>query len=203
MNAILTLKPVTDKKGNVWHAGNIIGLSATQSKTFIAAKNGLDMAGTNFATAPTPDNTAAPVAAPSSADFSLATVGVRKAAGVDGGFTAPTTYNITATVDAVDQMKYHFDASPTGKAGTYNFGDGKPTANAANGEMGHTYAAAGDYTVTFVPADGSKNATVAITVVAPAAVVEPTPEPTPVTPEVTPVEPAPVEPTPEEPAPTV
>ena len=196
MNAVLTLKPITDKKGNVWHAGNIISLSATQTKTFVAAKNGLDMAGTNFALAPTPDNTAAPVAAPSSADFSLATLGVRTPAGGDGGFTPPEviTYTISASVDGVDQMKYHFDATPTGKAGTYNFGDGKPTANAANGEMGHTYAAAGTYTVTFVPADGSKNATTSITVVAPAAAVEPTPEPTP--------KPTP-EPTPEEPAPTV
>ena len=188
MKAILTLKPVTDKKGNVWHAGNIIGLSATQAKTFVAAKNGLDLVGTNFAIAPTPDNTAAPVTAPSSADFSVATVGVRTPAGVDGGFTAPTTitYTIASRVDEVDQMKYHFDATPTGKAGTYNFGDGKPVANAADGQMGHTFAAAGTYTVTFVPADGNKNATTSITVVAPAAVVEPTPEPTP-----------------EEPAPTV
>ena len=186
MNAVLTLKPVTDKKGNVWHAGNIISLSATQTKTFVAAKNGLDMAGTNFALAPTPDNTAAPVAAPSSADFSLATLGVRTPS---GGLTPPPEvipYTIAARVDEVDQMKYHFDATPTGKAGTYNFGDGKPTANAAKGEIGHTYAAAGTYAVTFVPADGSKNATTSITVVAPAAAVEPTPEPTP-----------------EEPAPTV
>lgn len=178
MKAILTLKPVTDKKSNVWHAGQIIGLSSAQAKAFVAAKNGLDLEGTNFANAATPDNAAAPVSAPSTADFSLAMLGVNAGATGGGEVTppAPITYTVAARVDDTNQMKYHFDATPTGKAGTYNFGDGKPTANAANGEMGHTYAAAGDYTVTFVPADGSKNATVAITVVAPAAAVEPTPE---------------------------
>lgn len=179
MKAVLTLKPVTDKKSQVWHAGQIIGLSPAQAKTFVAAKNGLDLEGTNFANAATPDNTAAPVAAPSTADFSLAMLGVKAGATGGGEVPAPITYTVSARVDEVDQMKYHFDASPTGKAGTYNFGDGKPTANAADGQVGHTYAAAGNYTVTFVPADGGKNATVSITVTAPV-VEEPTPEPTPV-----------------------
>ncbi len=199
MKAVLTLKPVTDKKSQVWHAGQILGMSPAQARTFVAAKNGLDLEGTNFANAATPDNAAAPVAAPSTADFSLAMLGVKP--GSDVVVPPPVeqvTYVITATVDATDPMKYHFDASPTGKAGTYNFGDGKPTANATDGQMGHTFAAAGNYTVTFVPADGNKNGTVAITVVAPVAAApepEPTPEPTPVTPEVTP-EPTPVEETP-------
>ena len=169
MKAVLTLKPVTDKKGNVWHAGQILGMSPAQAKTFVVAKNGLDLEGTNFANAATPDNTAAPVTAPTTSDFSLAMLGVKTAGGGTGETPAPITYTIASHVDDVDQMKWHFDASPTGKAGTYNFGDGKPTANAANGEMGHTYAEAGTYTVTFVPADGNKNATTTITVVAPVA----------------------------------
>ncbi len=200
MKAVLTLKPVTDKKGNVWHAGQILGMSPAQAKTFTVAKNGLDLEGTNFANAATPDNTAAAVTAPTTSDFSLAMLGVKTAGGGTGGTgetPAPITYTIASNVDAVDQMKWHFDASPTGKAGTYNFGDGKPTANAANGEIGHTYAEAGTYTVTFVPADGNKNATTTITVVAPVAAApepEPTPEPIPeVTPEPTPVEETPAE----------
>jgi len=79
----------------------------------------------------------------------------------------PPTYSINSHVDDVDQMKWHFDASPTGQAGTYKFGDGTPNANALNGEMGHTYAEAGTYTVTFIPVDGAKAATTSITVVAP------------------------------------
>jgi hypothetical protein len=190
MKAVLTLKPVTDKKGNVWHAGQILGMSSAQAKTFVVAKNGLDLEGTNFANAATPDNTAAAIAAPTTSDFSLAMLGVKP--GSDVVVPPPVeqvTYVITATVDATDPMKYHFDAAPA-NAGTYNFGDGKPTANAIDGQMGHTFAAAGNYTVTFVPADGNKNGTVAITVVAPvAAAPEPTPEPIPeVTPEPTPVE---------------
>lgn len=81
MNAVLTLKPVTDSKGNVWHAGNIIGLPPKVAKIFVASGDALDMAGTNFATAPTPDNNATPVKAPAGADFSLATVGIKTLSG--------------------------------------------------------------------------------------------------------------------------
>ena len=81
MNAILTLKPVTDSKGNVWNAGNIIGLPPKAAKTFVAAGDGLDMAATNFALAPTPDNNAAAVKVPAGADFSLATVGIKTVSG--------------------------------------------------------------------------------------------------------------------------
>jgi hypothetical protein len=79
----------------------------------------------------------------------------------------PPTYSIASHVDETDPMKWHFDASPTGQAGTYKFGDSKPNANAVNGEMAHTYAEAGTYTVTFIPVDGAKAATTSITVVAP------------------------------------
>jgi hypothetical protein len=189
MKAVLTLKPVTDKKGNVWHAGQILGMSPAQAKTFTVAKNGLDLEGTNFANAATPDNTAAAVTAPTTSDFSLAMLGVKSS----GGTVTPppvdqVTYTITATVDATDPMKYHFDAAPA-NAGTYNFGDGKPTANAIDGQMGHTFAAAGNYTVTFVPADGNKSGTVAITVVAPVVETIPAEE----TPVETPVEETPAE----------
>ena len=85
MNAVLTLKPVTDAKGNVWHAGNIIGLPPKLAKTFVAAGDGLDMAGTNFTLAPTPDNNAAAVKAPAGADFSLATVGIKTPAAAGSG----------------------------------------------------------------------------------------------------------------------
>jgi hypothetical protein len=78
----------------------------------------------------------------------------------------PITYSITATVDDTTSMKWHFDAVPTAKAGTYDFGDGKPTHYAAEGEVGHTYAEEGDYTVTFTPADGNEPVTTDITVVA-------------------------------------
>jgi hypothetical protein len=80
MNAILTLKPVTDAKGNIWNAGNIIGLPPKAATTFVAAGDGLDMAGANFTTAPTPDNSAAAVKAPAGADFSLATAGIKTVA---------------------------------------------------------------------------------------------------------------------------
>jgi hypothetical protein len=79
----------------------------------------------------------------------------------------PPTYSIASHVDEVDQMKWHFDASPTGQAGTYKFGDSTPNANALDGQMAHTYAEAGTYTVTFIPVDGAKAATTSITVVAP------------------------------------
>jgi PKD repeat protein len=78
---------------------------------------------------------------------------------------APIVYSITATVDETTSLKWHFDATPTGKAGTYDFGDTK-THTVANGESAHTYAAAGDYTVTFTPGDGNEPVTTDITVVA-------------------------------------
>jgi hypothetical protein len=79
----------------------------------------------------------------------------------------PPTYSIASSVDATDPMKWSFVASPTGQAGTYKFGDGTPNANALTGEIAYTYAAAGTYTVTFIPVDGAKAATTSITVVAP------------------------------------
>jgi hypothetical protein len=78
---------------------------------------------------------------------------------------ADLTYSIAFTVDADNPMKLHFDATPTGKGGLYNFGDTK-TFYAANGEAGHTYAAEGDYTVTFHPEDGSPSVTLDATVAA-------------------------------------
>ncbi len=75
------------------------------------------------------------------------------------------TYTIAFTVDAADTMKLHFDATPAGKGGLYNFGDTK-TFYAADGQAGHTYAAVGDYTVTFHPEDGSPSVTKAVKVAA-------------------------------------
>ena len=175
MNAILTLKPVTDRKGNVWHAGQILGMSRTQAKVFVAAKNGLDMEGTNFALAPNPDNSAAPVAAPSNSDFSLATLGVKSSTG--GIVTPPPvdiiTYNIASTVDATNTLLINVEASPN-NPGTFKFGDGTSNVNATTGTASHTYATAGTYTVTYIPVDGSKAVTTSVTVTA-TAVAEPTP----------------------------
>lgn len=187
MNAILTLKPVTDKKGNVWHAGQILGMSAAQGKTFVAAKNGLDMAGTNFALAPTPDNSAAAVVAPTTSDFSLASLGVKPAA------VAPTPpppaplidYTITTNIDSINPLKVTAEASPA-NTGTIKFGDSTSNVSAKAGTASHTYATAGTYTVTYIPVDGSKSVTTSVTVTAP--VVE---------------EPAPAETIPAEAAPTV
>jgi PKD repeat protein len=175
MKAVLTLKPVTDKKGNVWHAGQILGMSSAQAKTFVAAKNGLDLEGTNFANAATPDNTAAPVTAPTTSDFSLAMLGVKTAA----GGTAPTpppvevVYTITMTPDATDPLKLNAEASPK-NPGTFKFGDGTSNVNATTGAASHTYAAAGTYSVTFIPVDGAKAVTTSVTVTAPV-VEEPAP----------------------------
>jgi PKD repeat protein len=85
---------------------------------------------------------------------------------------APIAYSITARVDETTSLKWHFDATPTGKAGTYDFGDTK-THTVANGESAHTYAAAGAYTVTFTPGDGNAAVTTDITVVAPTPPAEP------------------------------
>jgi hypothetical protein len=175
MKAVLTLKPVTDKKGNVWHAGQILGMSSAQAKAFVAAKNGLDLEGTNFANAATPDNTAAPVTAPTTSDFSLAMLGVKTAA----GGTAPTpppvevVYTITMTPDATDPLKLNAEASPK-NPGTFKFGDGTSNVNATTGAASHTYAAAGTYSVTFIPVDGAKAVTTSVTVTAPV-VEEPAP----------------------------
>ena len=171
MKAILTLKPVTDKKSNVWHAGQIIGLSSAQAKAFVTAKNGLDMEGTNFANSASPDNAAASVAAPSTADFSLAMLGIKTATG--GTVTPPpvdeTNYTIASTIDA---LTVNVEAAPK-NSGTFKFGDGTPNVNATTGTASHAYAAAGTYTVTFIPVDGAKAVTTSITV-APV-VKEPTP----------------------------
>ena len=168
MNAILTLKPVTDKKGNIWHAGQIIGLSDAQAKTFVAAKNGLDLEGTNFATAALPDNTAAPVNAPSTADFSLAALGVNPNATV----TPPATITYTIAATATD-LDVSVAATPK-NAGSYDFGDGGAAVTASKlGVASYTYAADGDYTITFTPADGNADATTSVTVAA--APVEPPP----------------------------
>ncbi len=78
---------------------------------------------------------------------------------------ANLVYSITSTVDAANKLKLHFDATPTGKGGLYNFGDTK-TNYAANGETAHTYEAAGPYTVTFHPEDGSPSVTLDVTVTA-------------------------------------
>jgi hypothetical protein len=191
MKAILTLKPVTDKKGNVWHAGQILGMSSAQAKTFVAAKNGLDLEGTNFANAATPDNTAAPVTAPTTSDFSLAMLGVKPAAAGGGEVTPPPPpveeiiYTIAMTPDATDPLKLSAEAAPK-NPGTFKFGDGTSNVNATTGTASHTYAAAGTYTVTFIPVDGAKAVTTSVTVTAP--VVE---------------EPAPVETIPAEETPTV
>jgi hypothetical protein len=178
MKAILTLKPVTDKKGNVWHAGQILGMSSAQAKAFVTAKNGLDLEGTNFANAATPDNTAAPVTAPTTSDFSLAMLGVKPAA-AGGGEGTPTppveeiVYTIVSTPDAIDALKIAVEASPK-NPGTFKFGDGTPNVNATTGTASHTYAAAGTYSVTFIPVDGAKAVTTSVTVTAPV-VEEPAP----------------------------
>jgi len=190
MKAILTLKPVTDKKSNVWHAGQILGMSSAQAKAFVTAKNGLDLEGTNFANAATPDNTAAPVTAPTTSDFSLAMLGVKPAA-AGGEVTPPPppveeiAYTIAMTPDATDPLKISAEASPK-NPGTFKFGDGTPNVNATTGTASHTYVAAGTYSVTFIPVDGAKAVTTSVTVTAP--VVE---------------EPAPVETIPAEETPTV
>jgi hypothetical protein len=141
----------------------------------VAAKNGLDLEGTNFANAATPDNTAAPVTAPTTSDFSLAMLGVKTAA----GGTAPTpppvevVYTITMTPDATDPLKLNAEASPK-NPGTFKFGDGTSNVNATTGAASHTYAAAGTYSVTFIPVDGAKAVTTSVTVTAPV-VEEPAP----------------------------
>jgi PKD repeat protein len=176
MKAILTLKPVTDKKGNVWHAGQILGMSSAQAKAFVAAKNGLDLEGTNFANAATPDNIAAPVTAPTTSDFSLAMLGVKPAAAGGGEVTPPPVEEVVYTIaSTIDALTVNVEAAPK-NPGTFKFGDGTSNVNATTGTASHTYTAAGTYSVTFIPVDGAKAVTTSITVVAPV-VEEPAPAP--------------------------